>query len=312
MLNLGVFSSIAAFPSSCVNSIARSLCALLPLFFLLGTFEFLAGFSLPPLCKFNLGIASLGWALPSFVLGWVIVCLLLFVRLCPSLNFVYFLPCANFSLFCFVQFASVIFALQLPCAKCALFPLVCAFLLFQDMSKDPPQAPIVELTTRMGQRLCPGWDGNSFRCGKYMSHSDVDPHTLCGFCRVKKYGRQCDPPTITCRQCVEWPEEQIMKYRKKDTYKKRHSESPHDTPSPAGKEAGRGPLAPPLDKRRPSSSHGSTPSPAGRDDGRGPRTPSVAAPDGVSPLPELRAGSSHRPPSPSSLFHSDIRGSSSS
>ena len=85
MLNLGVFSSsIAAFPSSCVKLVARSLCALLPLFFLLGKFEFLAGFSFPPLFKFNLFIASLGWALPSFVLGWVIVCyyyLFVYVRL---------------------------------------------------------------------------------------------------------------------------------------------------------------------------------------------------------------------------------------
>ena len=139
-----------------------------------------------------------------------------------------------FFLFCLV---AIIFCFVLP---------VCALVSFQVMSL--PQAPIVKLTTKMGQRLCPGWDGNDFKCGKFMSHSEVDPHTLCGFCRLKKYGRQCDPPSITCRQCIEWPEEQIDVYRRKGTYRKRKSESPHgSTPSPVEKDDGHGFLAPSLD-----------------------------------------------------------------
>ena len=87
-------------------------------------------------------------------------------------------------------------------------------------------------------------------------------------------------------------------YRKKGTYKKRKSKSPHgSTPSPSEKDDGRGPLTS-VEKRRFKSPHSSTPSPAVRDDGRGSLTPSVADRSRVSPLPDVRTGSSHRPPSP--------------
>ena len=65
----------------------------------------------------------------------------------------------------------------------------------------------------------------------------------------EEYGRQCDPPNVACRQCDEWPEEQIEEYRGKDKYERKQSESPHTAP-PAGVELGRGLPAPPMDQRR--------------------------------------------------------------
>ena len=158
------------------------------------------------------------------------------------------------------------------------------------MSKDPPSEDTFMVTSK-GQRICPGYDGNAFKCGRFMSHAAVDPHTLCVVCRKKKWGRDCSPST-TCWQCEEWPEEQWEVYKAKGKYSDRKKSKSSPNPSPVSTEQRRSSSKTP---RRPSKSPSVSSAPS--------RSQYVILPppdadSGVSPLPPVRQGSTHRPASP--------------
>ena len=264
----------------------------------------MAGFSFPPLFKFNLLFASLGWPFPPLCwVGLLLLVLLLFVYVRHYLLFVFCL--VQIFLLCNICLVVVLCNICLVVALCNLCLLLLAtlfcppwcgcFCLFTGGVSAP--GPVVELSTWMGLR---------------QSSYSLWP------CRSMQYGRQCDPPTVFGRQYIVG-----LWCRSTSTVEGRlhHEvyESPHgSSPSPVGSDDGCGFLTSSLDQRRFQSPLGSTPSPAVRDDGLGFMTPSVANPSGVLPLLDVRAGSAHRPPSPSvddgsSLARSsDVRDASSS
>ena len=118
----------------------------------------------------------------------------------------------------------------------------------------------------MGQRICPGYDVTTFNCGCFMSYAAVDPHTLCGVCRKKKWGRDCSPSTA-CWQCEVWPEELWEVYKAMGKFSDRNKSKSSPNPSPVSTEHRRSSSKPP------------------------------DADTGVSPLPPVRQGSTHRPAS---------------
>ena len=161
------------------------------------------------------------------------------------------------------------------------------------MSKVPPPEGGVVVTSK-GQRICPGWDGNAFKCGRFMSHASVDPHTLCGHCRRKKWDRDCSPST-TCWQCKDWPQEQWDVYYARSKYADRKKSR---TPGRSSASEGRDRSSSKTPGRRPTkspvSSVGSAPSRS-----QIKILPAASGADsGVSPLPPVREGSTHRPASP--------------
>ena len=74
------------------------------------------------------------------------------------------------------------------------------------------------------QRVCLGCDQTSFRCHRYMSHEDVDPHVLCLRCRRLKYSLAPDwdcSVSKRCPECKNWPLEQFRLYDKRYKYASR-------------------------------------------------------------------------------------------
>ena len=171
---------------------------------------------------------------------------------------------------------------------CVVF--VCYYFAFR-MSKEPPAEGSFLMTCK-GQRICPGWDGNAFKCGRFMSHASVDPHTLCSHCRRKKWGRDCTP-TTTCWQCKDWPQEQWDVYNAKSKYSDR-KKSKTPNPSPVSEGQRRSSSKTPVRASK-SPSVGVAPS---RSQIKILSSAAADADSGVSPLPPVRKGSSHRPASP--------------
>ena len=157
-----------------------------------------------------------GWVFPCFLGGLSVVYLL-----CPS------------------------FQLWLKVFLCFVF--VC---FVSGMFKEPPTAAM-QLVTSKGQRLCPGYDANAFKCGRFMSNASVDPHTLCVVCRRRKWGRDCSPST-TCWQCEEWPEEQWEVFKAKGKYSDRKRSKSSPNPSPVSSEPRRSKSKTPRPSKSPS------------------------------------------------------------
>ena len=62
--------------------------------------------------------------------------------------------------------------------------------------------------------------GILYQCPRGRSDLNLDPHTICGYCRRMLHGRDCSPDS-RCQECLRWPLWQFKVAKSKSSYRQR-------------------------------------------------------------------------------------------